>query len=148
VRRFQPNNLIARGAFEGGSCPILLYKAANTGVIKRVGHILIDAVTRSRQQTVRIPLEEEAKTFLISEMESETSYIDQAFCEFVDERGRHFIVKPERHVPILNLDSRFARLRQGDTLEIQFKIPDHLRRASARYFVISGYYIPNALIRN
>lgn len=148
VRRFQPNNLIARGAFEGGSCPILFYKAANGGAVKRVGPILIDAVTRPRQQTVRIPIHEETSTFLVSEMESETSFIDQVYYELVDEKGRHFILKPDIRAPILYLDSRFARLRQGETLEIQFKIPNHLRRASARYFVISGYYIPDSLIRN
>jgi hypothetical protein len=148
VRRFQPNNLIARGAFEGGSCPILFYKSANTSAMKRVGHILIDAVTRLRQQTIRIPIYEETSTFLVSEMESETSYIDQVYFELVDEKGRHVIVRPDKRVPILNMDSRFARLRQGETLEIQFKIPYHLRKASARYFVVSGYYIPDALIRN
>jgi hypothetical protein len=148
VRRFQPNNLIARGAFEGGSCPVLFYKAANTSAMKRVGHVLIDAVTRLRQQTIRIPIYEETSTFLVSEMESETSYIDQVYFELVDEKGKQFIVRPDKRVLILNMDSRFARLRQGETLEIQFKIPYHLRKASARYFVVSGYYIPNALIRN
>jgi hypothetical protein len=148
VRRFQPNNLIARGAFEGGSCPILFYKSATTDAIRRVGPILIDAVTRGRQKTVRIPIHEETSIFLISEMESETSYIDQVSCELADEKGRPVIVKPDRKGPILNLDGKFTRLRQGETLEIQFKIPSHLKGTSARYFVISGYYVPDALIRN
>jgi hypothetical protein len=148
VRRFQPNNLIARGAFEGGSCPVLFYEAASTGALKKIGHVLIDAVTRPRQQTVRIPIREEASTFLISEMEPETSYIDQAYCELIDETGQHFFVRPERAGPILHLDTSFARVRQGETLKLQFKIPNHLRKVRTRYFVISGYYVPDALIRN
>jgi hypothetical protein len=147
VRRFQPNNLIARGAFEGGSCPILSYKAAPNGALKRLGPILIDAVTRIRQKTARIPIPEDASTFLISEVESETSYIDQIYCELADGKGRRVIVKPDTHRPFHDLDGKFTRLRQGETLEIQFKIPSHLQRAS-RYFVISGYYVPDALIRN
>jgi hypothetical protein len=147
VRRFQPNNLIARGAFEGGSCPILSYKVAPNGALKRVGPILIDAVTRVRQKTARIPIHEDASTFLISEVESETSYIDQIYCELADRKGRRVIVKPDIQGPFHDLDGKFTRLRQGETLEIQFKIPSHLRRAT-RYFVISGYYVPDALIRN
>lgn len=148
VRRFQPNNLIARGAFEGGSCPVLFYKAANTGMLKKVGPILIDAVTRARHKTARIPVPEDAYTFFISENDSETSYIDQIYFELTDAKGRRVIVKPDLKRPRLTLEGKFTQLSRGETLEIHFKVPFHVQRASARHFVISGYYVPDVLIRN
>ncbi|HKO41778.1 MAG TPA: hypothetical protein VJU84_00685 [Pyrinomonadaceae bacterium] len=147
VRRFEPNNLIARGAFEGGSCPILFYKGGVSGTVKRIGPILINAVTRSRQQTVQILVNGNVDTFVLEESQPETSFIDQVSLEVTDENGRRSIVSAEENTLIRRLDRRFAILRQGSKLHINFRVPEHLKKAN-RQLKISGFYIPDSMIKD
>jgi hypothetical protein len=147
VRRFDPNNLIARGAFEGGSCPILFYKDPISHGLKRIGPVLINAVTRHRQQTLRVLVKSNIDTFVIEETQPETSFIDQVYLEVVDESGSRSIVSPEKSGVIDQLDGNHAVLRQGHKLDIRFRIPNHIKQPNIRHLVISGYYIPDSMIR-
>ena len=146
VRRFDPNNLVARGAFEKGSCPILFVQDGNH--LRRLGPILFNAVTRSREEVDTVTLDSISDKFLIHEQELETTYIDSVNLRIFADDGTKWVFPPEFNELLSVRDGRYLKLKTGDKLELFFKIPRFLEKERKREIVFTGYYIPDTLDNN
>jgi hypothetical protein len=145
VRRFDPNNLLAKGAYDAGSCPILSWKIANDQEWSRVGPVLIDGVTSEREMTQSIAIRNGATVFRLSEEEDETTFLESVSLKVFDAAGQAHTFYPVTH-ELQNRIGRFYRLESGSTLELRFDIPDSMKLEHERTLVIRGYYVPNSLI--
>ena len=144
VRRFDPLNLVARGGFEKGSCPILYLRA--NGTWKRWRPVLIQAVTRSREGTDEVDLPTLGTTFRITEEEAETSFLDSIYLKISEASGRTWLLSPREYSELGDRDGRYLKLRKGDSIEISFDVPRDLEKAVDRKLVFAGFYVPDFLI--
>jgi hypothetical protein len=139
VRRFDPTNLIARGTFAAGSCPILYVDEG--GAWKRVRPVLVNAVSRTRRGIDVVPVPAGSDRFLIREEEAETSIVDGIELWVLSRSGQRLVLTPSLVKGVLRRNEGYV-LRQGDGLEVAFEEPNLASEAS-RQLVVSGYYIPD-----
>lgn len=147
VRRFNPNKLLAKGAYEFGSCPVLLAKSnERSDAWDRIGPVLVDSVTRAREDEVSVPIETMTTTFKITELESETTFLDEVRLRIVDSAGVTVDLFPEG-IPLLRArDHEYLELPPKGQVTLHFNVASHLKTATSRQLILTGYYVPHSLL--
>jgi hypothetical protein len=125
---------------EMGSCPVL-YAWDGEAWVRR-GKIIDQANTKERQATQRVSFESLVSRFRLREEELEVSYIDRARLDVELADGRHIVLGPETE-SLVDIDEHYATIRSGQTLDLNFKLPAHVRPDNIRRSTleITGYYL-------
>ena len=145
VRQFDPFNLIARGAYWAGSCPILYAHGKDWS--KRLGPVLVNAVTQAREQTETIVLPPGTDVVVLAEEEQEISYLDlvrssRLIAAFIRSEGRETAVSEG---VLRDLDGERIRLDMGDSLIIRL-LDAPTDAGTGDTLVVGGFYVPNSLL--
>ncbi|MDY7091809.1 MAG: hypothetical protein SX243_02440 [Acidobacteriota bacterium] len=146
VRRFDPTNVLVRGGFAKGSCPIL-YATKNAKRV-RLRPVFPEAVTRTFQMTDSITLPLGVTEFTLSEEEDEVSFLDYlAICTDCSQPTDSAVPLSELS-ELHRIDGHYLTLRKGE--EVTFQVPKDLALPedgkSGHTLLISGYYIPYNLM--
>jgi hypothetical protein len=146
VRKFDPNNLVVRGAYEAGSCPILSWRSAKQKQWAKYGRVLVDAVTSRHKMTVSIPVDSTIDEFKLSEEENEITFLEKIQLSVTDQGGHTYFFMPEGDF-LPRGPNGFITLARNSSVSFVFKIPESLGVLHDKKLHISGYYIPRSLIR-
>jgi len=141
VRRFDPMNLLVRGAYEKGSCPILFTRSSSDKDFRRIGPILVDAVASSAERTEVVKLGAFVDSVEVVELEDETTFLKGLHMVVKDEGGNETKIYPDHFY------SNYVRLDRGTRKRFHFSLPNTLKDAPERELVVTGYYVPTKLIR-
>lgn len=140
VREFDRTNLIARGTWAKGSCPILSIRSANR--LQRIRPILVEAVTSTYEQTDRVPLDSFPDEVVISEEEPETSFIRSVKLMI---RGCGPSMTLEGALPTTG--NSHVAIRRGEQIAVRFEREKTSLGGCSLELHVTGFYIPDALSR-
>jgi hypothetical protein len=146
VRKFDPNNLMARGAYEAGSCPKLFARKAVSEEWADRGPVLIDAVARAREKDTTVQLEAGTNDFLFAEQENETTYLNRVIL-VISQRGHPAQIFYSDSGELRKRDGRYIKLQHGQKLRIHFKTPRSIQHKGNWALMITGYYVPDILVQ-
>lgn len=136
VRTFDRRNILARGWFESGSCPVLYAQFASH--TRRVRPVLVEAVTATRESTDRIDLPPDTLAIELREEEAETSFVRDVRLTIHGCTGTTKWVElgawPKPH-----------ELRRGEILRFPIDRGDNTC-TSGYTLEVKGYYLPDKLV--
>jgi hypothetical protein len=145
IRSFDPNNLLARGVYEAGSCPILFSKRTDHAW-NRLGPILIDAVTRAREMEFSMTVQPGSNSFRLSEQEDETTFLKDLRLVITDERQARYTFYPHEKI-FASSRTEYRKLSPGESLRFTFQVPQSLKSRGSWKLLVTGYYVPHLLLR-
>ncbi len=136
-----PNMLAMTTSCDCGSCPYLHAWSDRLGRWVSYGKVIHEAQGAELQAEEEVNLAELATRFRIAERELELSHIDQVRLQLELGDGRTIELVPE--IPALNrVDGDYAEIYAGDTVELEFTLPDAIAKEDIRSSSLSvnGYY--------
>lgn len=142
IRDFDPENLIARGGYEKGSCPVLF--AQGTRGWRRLRPVLTDAIGRDYEMTDTVDVSA-GKSFLLREEEPEVSYLDRVSLVIHTGFGE-LEAFPFSMPELLVRDGYYKELAEGEEVVLKFDIPEDYVGSKAT-LEITGYYVPDSVPR-
>ena len=127
---------------QGASCPYVYSEdtASSEWMFER--QVLVDANSRSKARTDRIPLNRFTGKLLLSEEETETSFVDYVAVEVTDSAGK-VLTLITSDTSLQKLDSNYVTLTNGQTKALAF--PEWIPGYSSPTLIVSGYYLPSYL---
>jgi hypothetical protein len=143
IEPFDPMNIAYFSGSAEGSCPFLYCRRARDGRWLKEGTILTGRSSKERAGTTTLEVRNFDGVVRVSEEEEETSYVDQLFIRGVSSTGETVIVTPANDL-LTDKDHRYLILKRGETTEVNFRIPEDMRRDRVG-IIASGYFVPTSV---
>jgi hypothetical protein len=132
--------LVMNGGNESGSCPYVFTYTSESNSWINEGTILRNLDGKLKESTDEKELSRFNGSILLTEMDPETSFIDQIYIRALNHNGSQQILSPKSY-QLRYGDCNYLVLKQGDQKRIDFNV---LPSLDVKRFVLvaKGYYIP------
>ncbi|GEM_PF-3225221 len=124
-----------------GSCPHIYSWDSGNSVWKPLGTILYGFSSKEKENTEKKEISGLSERLLISEEETELSYIDYLAISIKLTSGKTLILASKDCPEVIKADGIYLKLKHGENLELKFDLPKS-ENIAAIEVISKGYYVP------